>query len=149
MPIIFSNLNSNCSNVLDLQEQVKKAFSFKNCSDLLLFEYFFFKFSGFSLELQKFFSITRTIFSHSRTEQFWKQNTISTNLWLHCGCWQGFFNLTSIFPSLQTPLLREKIGFSRQSGNKTFFFVFSQQYRRKLYLETYVFGSSSIWTCRI
>ena len=27
------------------------------------------------LEFQKFFSITRTIFSHSRSEQFWWQNT--------------------------------------------------------------------------
>ena len=31
---------------------------------------------GLSLEFQKFFSITRTIFSHSRSEQFWWQNTI-------------------------------------------------------------------------
>ena len=37
----FSNSNYNCSNLLDLinlQEQVKKAFSFKNCTDLSLFE---------------------------------------------------------------------------------------------------------------
>ena len=33
--------------------------------------------SAFSLKFQKFFSITRTIFSHSRSEQFWWQNTIS------------------------------------------------------------------------
>ena len=41
IPIIFSNLNYNCFNILDLrnlQEQVKKAFCFKNWSDLLLFE---------------------------------------------------------------------------------------------------------------
>ena len=32
----------------------------------------------FSLEFQRFFSITRTFFfSHSRSEQFWRQNTIS------------------------------------------------------------------------
>ena len=31
------------------------------------------KFSSFSLEFQKFFSITRTIFSHSRSEQFMLQ----------------------------------------------------------------------------
>ena len=37
----------------------------------------FCKFLAFSLEFQKFFSITRTIFSHSRTENFWQQNTIS------------------------------------------------------------------------
>ena len=29
------------------------------------------------IQIQKFFSITRTFFSHSRSEQFWKQNTIS------------------------------------------------------------------------
>ena len=40
-PNHFSNLNYNCSNALDLrnlQEQVKKAFCFKNCTDLSLFE---------------------------------------------------------------------------------------------------------------
>ena len=30
-----------------------------------------------SLEFPKFFSITKTIFSHSRSEQFWYQNAIS------------------------------------------------------------------------
>ena len=38
IPIIFSNLNSNCTNVLDLEtsrNKLKKAFCFKNCSDLL------------------------------------------------------------------------------------------------------------------
>ena len=34
------------------------------------------KFFAFSLEFQKFFLITRTVFSQSRSEQFWKQNTI-------------------------------------------------------------------------
>ena len=41
IPIIFSNLNYNCSNLLDmrnLQEQVKKHSVTKNCSDLSLFE---------------------------------------------------------------------------------------------------------------
>ena len=59
-----------------------KAFCFKNCSDLSLFEWIvlvienmFCKFSAFSLEFQMFFSITRTIFSHSGSEQFWKLNT--------------------------------------------------------------------------
>ena len=37
------------------------------------------KFSAFSLEFQKFFLNTRTIFSHSRSEQFWKQTTNSKN----------------------------------------------------------------------
>ena len=81
MPIIFSNLNSNCSNLSDmrnLQEQVKKAFCYQklfwpftawiHCSsDLKNFA----KFLTLSLEFQKFFSITRTFFSHSRSEQFW------------------------------------------------------------------------------
>ena len=60
----FSILKYNCSNILDLrnlQEQV----------------IFFCRFSAFCLKSQKLFSITRTIFSHSRSEQFWKQNTIS------------------------------------------------------------------------
>ena len=35
----------------------------------------FWKFLVFSFEFNKFFSITKTIFSHSRSEQFWKQNT--------------------------------------------------------------------------
>ena len=33
---------------------------------------------AFILKLKKFFSITRTIFSQSRSEQFWKQNAISS-----------------------------------------------------------------------
>ena len=36
----------------------------------------FCKFSAFSLKFQICFSITRTIFSHSSSEQFWQQNTI-------------------------------------------------------------------------
>ena len=39
----------------------------------------FCKFLALSLEFQKFFSITRTIFPHSRSEQFLKQITF-------CGC---------------------------------------------------------------
>ena len=41
IPIIFSNLNYNCYNLLDLSnllEQVKKAFCFKNSTDFSLFE---------------------------------------------------------------------------------------------------------------
>ena len=41
IPIFFSNLNYNCSNLLDmrnLQEQVKKHSVAKNCSDLSQFE---------------------------------------------------------------------------------------------------------------
>ena len=61
-PNILSNLNSNCSNSLDMrnpQEQVKKHSLTKNCSDLSLFE-------KIVLVISKLiFSITRTIFSHS------------------------------------------------------------------------------------
>ena len=35
------------------------------------------KFEAFMLQLQKFFLITRTVFSHRGSEQFWKQHTIS------------------------------------------------------------------------
>jgi hypothetical protein len=41
IPIFFSNFSYNCFNILDLRnlkEQVKKAFCFKNWSDLSLFE---------------------------------------------------------------------------------------------------------------
>ena len=74
IPIIFSNFNcSNLSSLRNLQEQVKKAFCYQK-----LFWPFnvwinwssdfknFCKFSAFNFEFQKFFSITRTIFSHSR-----------------------------------------------------------------------------------
>ena len=47
------------------------------------------KFLSFSLEFQKFFSITKTIFSQSRSEQFRKQNTIVI-LKLHELFWQNF-----------------------------------------------------------
>ena len=82
--LFFSNLT--CSNVLDLrnlQEQVKKAFRFKNCNDchclnkLFYWSKRFCKFSALSLEFRKIFMITTSIFSHSRSEQFWKQNTIT------------------------------------------------------------------------
>ena len=80
IPIIFSNLNSDCSKVLDLrnlQEQVKKAFCFKNWSDLdFTVQINFANSQAFSVEFQKFFFITRTIFIHNRLGKFWKQNTI-------------------------------------------------------------------------
>ena len=72
IPIIFSNFDYNCSNFIDmrkLQEEVKKALGYQklfwpssiwmNCSSDL-------KNFAFSIEFQKFFSITRTIFSHSK-----------------------------------------------------------------------------------
>ena len=80
----FFQFESNCSNVLglrNLQEQSK--------NNNILFQKlywpftvqincwfnFFWKFLAFSLEFQKFFSITRAIFCHSRSEQFQTQNT--------------------------------------------------------------------------
>ena len=54
----------------------KIVLTFHCLNKLFLWSQKFCKFSAFSLEFQKFFSITRTIFSHSRSEQFWKQNTI-------------------------------------------------------------------------
>ena len=56
------------------------------------------KFSAFSLEFQKFFSITRTIFSHSRSEQFWQQNTIVQ--------WFNQSNVTFMVPELTGQFIR-------------------------------------------
>ena len=73
-PNYFFNLNSNCTKVLDLrnlQEQVKKN---------ILFHKLFWPFNvqtNCSSDLKKI-SITREFFSHSRSEQFCKQNTIPT-----------------------------------------------------------------------
>ena len=64
-----SNLNSNCSNLLDIrnhQEQVKKAFCYQKLfwPFTVWINYFSDRqnFCKFSLEFQTFFSITRTIF---------------------------------------------------------------------------------------
>ena len=81
IPIIFSNLNYNCFNLSDkrnLQEQFKKAFCYQklispftvwiNCSSNLK------KFANSQPSasyFKGFFSITRTISSHSSSEQFW------------------------------------------------------------------------------
>ena len=79
--IIFSNFDFNCSNLSslrNLQEQVKKAFCYQelfwpftvwiNCfSDLKNFANSRPSASNF----KSFFSIIRTIFSHSRSEEFW------------------------------------------------------------------------------
>ena len=79
-PINFSHLNCNCSNLLNLknhQEQFKKHSVTKNGYDLYPLNNVFWwsqkfcKFLAFSLEFQKLFSINRTFFSHSRSEQFW------------------------------------------------------------------------------
>ena len=81
IPIIFSNFDFNCSNLWslrNLQEQVKKAFSYQNlfwpfivwikCSrDLKNFE----GSQPSATDFKSFFSITRTIFSHCRSEKLW------------------------------------------------------------------------------
>ena len=81
-PNNFSNLNLNCYNLLDmrnLHEQVKKAFCYQklfwpftvwiNCSsDLKTFSNS--RQLKFEANFKSFFLITRTIFSHSRSEQF-------------------------------------------------------------------------------
>ena len=72
LPIIFSNLNYNCSDLSDLrnlQEQIKKACWFKNCS---------------GLNLEWIVLVTEKNFWNSRLNEFflqkvrtiWKQNTI-------------------------------------------------------------------------
>jgi len=104
-PNYLLQFNCNCSNLLDLrnlQKQVKKAVSknFLNfhCSNKLLWwSQNVCKFLAFSLEFQKFFLITKTIFSHSRSEQFWKQNTICSAMQL----WSLNLKLTYSFPAKQ------------------------------------------------
>ena len=56
IPMIYFNQHFNCSNILDLQ--------IKTYSDVSLFENYF----------DQFLLITKTYFSHSRSEQFSKQN---------------------------------------------------------------------------
>ena len=63
IPIIFSKLDSNVFDLRNLQEQVKKAFCFKNCTDLSLFV-------KNVLVISKFLQTLRS-------EQFLKQNTIT------------------------------------------------------------------------
>ena len=73
----FCNLNSNCSNSLDmsnLQEQVKNIFCYQkllwtfnvqiNCSSDL-------KILGLQPRISKVFSVIRRFFSHSKSKQFW------------------------------------------------------------------------------
>ena len=82
--IFFSNSNSNCSNSLDMrnvQEQVKKAFCYQKLFWPLAFHCFN------KLFYWSFFSIARTNFSHSRSEQFcdwfqwgWKKKKNSTKI---------------------------------------------------------------------
>ena len=80
--IIFSNLTFNCSNLLDmtnLQERVKKAFCYQQLfwRFTALFEWIvqviskILQILGLQPRISKvFFSIARTIYSQSRSEQF-------------------------------------------------------------------------------
>ena len=74
------------------RKNIKKNILFQNLFWLRLLEKRFIQFSAFSLEFQKFVSNTRTIFSHSRPDYFWKQNTIPFFIWQwmpdHCVKWQ-------------------------------------------------------------
>ena len=112
-------MNSNCYIVLDLrnlQEQVKKAFCFKNCTDLSLFEkknVLLISKSFQILDLQhliwKVYLDHQNNFFSQYSEQFWRQNTIAelhlllkltpvkTKTWIfklvldpgHGGCFRG------------------------------------------------------------
>ena len=61
----------------DSRKKLEKHPVTKNCSYVSLFEWIVLviskccKFSAFRLKYLKFFSITKTIFSHSRSEQLW------------------------------------------------------------------------------
>ena len=57
IPIFFSNLKSNLLDMRNFPEQVEKLFCYQK---LFLWSQTFYNFSAFILELQKFFSITRT-----------------------------------------------------------------------------------------
>ena len=51
------------------------------CSNKLFYLVIFFcKLSVFNTEFQKFFAMTRTFFFHSRSEHFWKQNTLAQRI---------------------------------------------------------------------
>ena len=66
--------------VCNLQEQVKKAFCLKNCFDCHRFLVIsnFLQILSFLPQISKGFLIISTIFSPRGSEQFWKQNAIST-----------------------------------------------------------------------
>ena len=77
IPIFFSNLNSNCSNLSylgNLQEQVKKAFCTKNCPDLSLNE-------QIVLVISKFFGLQSQISNSivQSLKQFFSHNTVDQN----------------------------------------------------------------------
>ena len=73
------------------RSKFKKHSVTRYCSDLSLFEWIVLVISNFLLILvlqpwiSKVFSFNRTIFSLSRSEQFWWQNTILSLFSCHCG----------------------------------------------------------------
>ena len=98
IPIICPNLNLNCSNVLDLrnlQEQIKKAFCFKYCSDVLLFEWIVLMISILQTSALnfKFFSITRTFFFSQKARIILETKYYTTTIWLILLC-KNQFNLS-------------------------------------------------------
>ena len=97
-PIIFSNLNSDSSKVLDLrnlQEPIQKAVCFKNCTDLSLFELGLirinsrpsasnFKSFSWSLEHQLFLIVGRNNFGNKIpyiTEKYFSLHNFIIMIW--------------------------------------------------------------------
>ena len=81
-PNTFSNLNSNCSNLLDirnLQEQVQKAFCYQKLLQIVLV---------IEKSFCKIFETTRKIHSNSKKGQnnFWQQNAFLTCSWRFLIC---------------------------------------------------------------
>ena len=79
IPIIFSNLNSNCSNLLDLrnlQDQVKKAF----CYQKLFWP--FNVWTNCSSDLKKFYQSLEQFFQTVKGQNnFWQWNAFLTWSW--------------------------------------------------------------------
>ena len=65
----------------------------------------FCKFSAFSLEFQKFFSITRTIFSHSRSEHLFNKILI---LAIDINIFSDFFQINLAVQCLSTDFSTQK-----------------------------------------
>ena len=92
---------------------VSKTILTSHCSKKLFWtSQSFAKFLVFSLEFQTFFLITRTMVSHQRSEQFWKQNTNLSKIVIiynfdDKNCKHPFFFLRSrkITPQRSTTLL--------------------------------------------
>ena len=63
-------------NKLKKHSVSKIVLTFHNLNKLFYWSQKIYKFSDISFVFQKIFLITRSMISHSRSEQFWKQNTI-------------------------------------------------------------------------